>query len=293
MATNFSKEGSKITSFTTWDRDTPIFPIAASLWSSYSKEIASVNFLHFVDSPTSHQYDQLNSIELVNGLFEVQVPDIKQNYSLHNSWSHDKMISFNLRNLSIFRFLLFNYDSDFFYNVTVTAFGCLRTIKSLCELYPSEIQYGGRPIFFIDRKLLYIGGTNVLLSRKTLELLLDRIPKLDMRLSTDLLWGLALSDIPRFLTPVTDLRSDGLTGHDSLLGKLGIHKAASDNGEFQFTCKNTGGPIPREIFDSALLATIMTRGLERRDSDVSTSIESVKNFVAHGFRSRLSFVRSQ
>jgi hypothetical protein len=228
----------------------------------------------------------------ISNVYQVYAPTDDSQYDITNRWSETRMYSFNLRNLSIFKFLLSNFSSKFFYWVTITSFGCLKTIATLCEQFPLQIQYGGRPIYWTNAKLLYVGGTNVLLSRRTLEILIDEIPRHDLRIPTDILLGLACRHIPRFLMPVTDFRSDTNNSNELLLQMYCDHSNASKMGEFQFTCKNIGGPIPRLIYDSALLSTLMSRSLRRTANDIADSVDLVRRFGSGGYKSRVSFVHS-
>jgi hypothetical protein len=177
-------------------------------WINYFDYIDFKDF-YFVSRSLESDSDKYLDNEIVYSLSK-EIRDsisfsINKSNEYHNDWSGDFGKSVLMTSIKFYRFLIDSNPEDFvLYTPTATSAIDIEQIKIYIEncYSPHSNFYGGAPIPIVHRPssdvFWYVSGSGMMMSKSTLALLCARLESAPV-LTDDLLYGILLSDHPRYV----------------------------------------------------------------------------------------------
>jgi hypothetical protein len=277
--------GKNLLILSSYGRDSEIFLSCAKNWEAYASKFPRITLLSVGES-TEVEIDQI--CKCGESLF-YGIPDeeneLANRYNESYQWSTEKIIQIYKKHRALYRYVIDKLPFfDYYYWCNITALVSLPFLTYLIDRLPSTNIYGGSPILFKNRSMIYFCGSNVLYSRDAFFKLIDRFISTEPVIGSpehqaiDIWWTQLLPDVPKIILPMTNISfKDQRTPSIPCLLRDKLDQRIEE-GHFQFRFKNEISPEARLQLDPHLQFDAMSKTLFHDEQNFAKSLDLVNSY---------------
>jgi hypothetical protein len=277
--------GKSLLILSSYGSDSEVFISCAKNWEAYANKFPKVKLLSVGESKEV-EIDQI--CKLGQSLFygiPSEESQLENSYNKSYKWSTEKTSQIYKKHRALYRYVIDKLPLfDFYYWCNITALVSLPFLTFLIDRLPYTNIYGGSPILFKNRSMIYFCGSNVLYSRDAFFKLIDRFISTDPVIGSpehqaiDIWWTQLLPDVPKIILPMSNISfKDQRTASDTRLLRDKLDQRIEE-GHFQFRFKNEISPDERLRLDPHLQFDAMSKTLFHNEQNFAKSLDLVNSY---------------